>query len=204
MKAWHFCDNRRSLRFGDNRPIVVGETLTVAGPVFPGRSGLHGSIRAIDAVRYAPGGIVCRVELAGKLMIDMNMVAAPERTVLWMADATVALREFATREALSVSYLWECPQVVRLFLEGDESLRDDANVEIDSARKGAMGSARFFAILSAQEACEKHSEAGFMRAQYYVIHYAAMARETYTKGIDSANARLEAMLEGLNPSLVNT
>ena len=86
----------------DGRPVVVGETLTdprdsagKTGPVVLCERGFHASRRAINALTYAPGAIVCRVRCSGEIVEDGDKIACSERTVLWMADATRVLRLFA-------------------------------------------------------------------------------------------------------------
>jgi hypothetical protein len=64
LQAWHFTTD--TLR--DGRPIPsAGEWLECVGPLVPGRKGLHGSERLIDALRYAPGLRLHRVELDGEI-----------------------------------------------------------------------------------------------------------------------------------------
>jgi hypothetical protein len=63
------------------------------------KQGLHASIKALDALQYAPGAIVCRVEMSGNIIYDTDKCVASERTVLWYADATKALHTFACDEA---------------------------------------------------------------------------------------------------------
>jgi len=57
--------------------------------------GLHASVRAIDALKYAPGSVICRVRLGGTIIEDDDKCVASRRTVLWMADAERELRLFA-------------------------------------------------------------------------------------------------------------
>ncbi|HEX6972592.1 MAG TPA: hypothetical protein VF234_10280, partial [Limnochordia bacterium] len=71
LEAWWFCraddDGVVRLPHGDGRVVRVGETLTVPGPVILCERGLRASVRAIDALPYAPGPIVCRVRLSGEI-----------------------------------------------------------------------------------------------------------------------------------------
>ena len=63
--------------------------LTLFSPAF------KASERAIDALLYAHGQVVCRVELSGTIIQHSDQVSASHRRVIWMADATQTLREFA-------------------------------------------------------------------------------------------------------------
>ena len=121
--AWWFCapyaDGVVRLPHGDGRRVKVGETLSVEGPIIACQSGLHASVRAIDALQYAPGATICRVEVWGDVQQEHDKIAGRYRKVLWMADADKALRLFAcdcaervvhlctndtrTREALAVA-----------------------------------------------------------------------------------------------------
>jgi hypothetical protein len=104
-----------------------GEVLRHDGPVEMCRSGLHASRRLIDALRYAPGPVVCRVECAEIVDEDKEKFVCRERTILWRVDAEDLLRDFARRCALDVIDQWDAPAVVRRYLTtGDEELRADA------------------------------------------------------------------------------
>ena len=123
--AWYFAEESRKLRYDDGREIVVGVTHRVRGkPGLCGR-GLHGSVRLLDALRYAPGPVVYRVELSGNMDVGGYKIAATCRKyIAGGIDISDTLREFARRQALSVAHLWDMPATVREYLEtGDESKR---------------------------------------------------------------------------------
>jgi hypothetical protein len=101
--------------------------------------GLHASRRLIDALAYAPGETVCRVECGGEVVEGDDKLVCTERTILWRVDGASLLREFARWSALQVVHLWNPPQLVLDFLNtGDESLRDAAS---DAARVAASDAA---------------------------------------------------------------
>ena len=121
---WYFAPKDRRLRYGDGRLIEVGTTHTVKPPITLCERGLHASKRAIDALRYAPGPIVCRVKIGGGVIHGDDKSCATERTYLSVVDAEDTLRVFVRRCALDVIDLWDAPDVVREYLEtGDESIR---------------------------------------------------------------------------------
>ena len=94
LKVWHFAADK--LR--DGRPLPGrGETLVHDGPVVPCESGLHGSVRALDALKYAPGQMVAHCELRGTIVPHgADKHAASERHMLTgYVDATRVLHEFA-------------------------------------------------------------------------------------------------------------
>ncbi len=95
MLAWHFLSEDKRLGYGDGRLVEVGQTLECEGKPELCNNGLHGSARLIDALRYARGPIVCRVEIDGDVIEGKNKLCGRRRTVLWMLDATRILHEFA-------------------------------------------------------------------------------------------------------------
>lgn len=107
MKAWHFVGD--TLR--DGSPIPAdGVTLKHEGELEMCASGLHASKRIIDALGYAPGHTICRVEVGGQIVHDIDKLVATERTILWRIDAETLLRDFARRCALDVIDLWDAPE----------------------------------------------------------------------------------------------
>ena len=115
-----------TLRNGSPIP-AIGQTLRHEGPLMFGASGLRASECPWDALRYAPGPRLHRVELGGRIKQGGDRFVASERTILTSMDATNLLRAFARRCALDVVDLWDAPHVVRLYLEnGNEALRDAA------------------------------------------------------------------------------
>ena len=112
MKAWHFLKDDGSLQWkcGNTKYPKVGQTLKVNPDRLELCSyGLHASKRLLDALQYAPGATVCRVELGGRILEDTDKVVASERTVLQMADAADVLHEFACRCAEDALQLIESP-----------------------------------------------------------------------------------------------
>ena len=134
MLGYHFTGS--SLR--DGRPIPkIGEWLVHNGPVLPCESGLHASEHPFDALQYAPGPMLHRVELDGYLVPHGDPVdkwCGRRRRIIASIDATALLREFARWCALQVIHLWDAPAVVREYLEtGDESKRSSAWVAASAA-----------------------------------------------------------------------
>ena len=136
MIAYHFVGD--ALR--DGRPVPAdGVWLEHDGPIEMCQSGLHASLTPWEALVYAPGSVLCRVELGGEIVTGDDKVVASRRRILGRADVTDELRAFARAEALVVSHLWACPDVVRQYLEtGDDVLRDAAW----TAARGAASAAR--------------------------------------------------------------
>jgi len=102
MKAWHFVGEK--LRDGRDVP-ADGETLVHEGEIKLCQSGLHASVKILDALTYAPGTTICRVSLGGDIIKSHDKVVASERTILWRVDAENVLRQFARQCALDVIHL---------------------------------------------------------------------------------------------------
>lgn len=156
--AWHFVGN--TLR--DGRPVPPdGEWLVHDGPVECCAAGLHASIDPFDALTYAPGSTLCRVIVRGDVQAQHDKIVGRERVILARADATAMLREFARWCALQVVRLWDCPDIVRIYLEtGDESIRAAAS---DAARAAAWAAASDAARDAAWDAAWDAQRAKFNR-----------------------------------------
>ena len=127
IRAWHWTQVDKTLGYSDGRVVVVGETLIHEGELILCSQGLHASRRLVDALHYAPGCYVWRVELSGTIIRGRDKLVASERTALWGFDATKLVLDFARRCALDVAHLWNPPEVVVRFLKtGDRSLAADA------------------------------------------------------------------------------
>jgi len=125
VTGWYFSKESRVLRYSDARPIAIGVTHEVDAPIQLCERGLHASVRALDALQYAPGPIVWRVELSGEIKTgDDKCVATHRKYIGGGVDASAVMRAFARRCALDVAHLWDMPPLVRAYLEtGDELIR---------------------------------------------------------------------------------
>ena len=163
MKAWHFVG--ATLR--DGRPVPPdGEWLEHPGPVKMCDSGLHASRRILDALDYAPGATICRVECDDIHEEQEDKIVCTRRRILWRVDGEDVLHDFARRCAMDVIGLWDAPDVVREYLAtGDDSLRDAAwdaawaaaraaarDAARDAVRDAARGALRAAARAAAQAA----------------------------------------------------
>jgi hypothetical protein len=104
IKAWHFLKDDGTLRDGTPAP-ADGELLEHKGELIMCESGLHASTKAIDALKYAPGSMVCRVEVGGNIQKDTDKMVCSQRTILWRMDTTETLHRFAVwcaKEALKL------------------------------------------------------------------------------------------------------
>ena len=93
--AWHF---RRLDGTTEHlqTPETVGQTYRFDRTIIPSVQGLHGSVRAIDALKYASGSLVCRTLHGGTIVPhDGDKIASSARKLLVQTDATNLLHEFA-------------------------------------------------------------------------------------------------------------
>ena len=95
--AWHFIANDHKLRFGDGREVITGETLTVSSDRRLYDHGLYASKDILDALKYASGTTLCRVEISGDIASESNKIVGSSRTCLWMINIDKILSEFACR-----------------------------------------------------------------------------------------------------------
>ena len=189
--AWHFLTN--DCRTGEGGILVhKGQRLHVDPPVTLCKRGLHGSRRAIDALVYAPGPIVERVELSGEVLHDTDKLVAADRLCLWWADATAVLHEFACRCAEDALALVDSPdpRSVAAIRVRRAWLRGEATDEELSAARAASAAARAAAWYAAN-------------AAWYAAWYAASAAaraavwSARADAEEHQNRRLTAMLSTL-------
>lgn len=202
--AWHFLkdvDGNPVTRTG--RVMTVGDEETVDGNIIPCEHGLHGSLRALDALYYALGPWVQRADFSGTVVHEADKLASSQRRCLALANADLALRQFACwcaeRALLSERAagrepdvrIWQAIKTKRAWLSGqatDEELR----VSEAAARTAAWCAADS----AARAACWSSSwEVAWVVAKYAAdaaTSAAARAAEHKTQ-----NDKLEAMLTEL-------
>lgn len=92
--AWHWSDGEA---LHDGQPFAIGKIYRLPEGQKPAMCdiGYHGSKRITDALRYASGSVLSRVELRGTILRDTDKLCASERTHLWKLDCERMLWEFA-------------------------------------------------------------------------------------------------------------
>ena len=128
MKAWYFAHESNKLQYGDGRKIKIGETHTIDCIPQCCKKGLHGSIKILDALSFAKGSIIYRVDIKDKIDKQNDKICGQSRTYLYGGiNIEKELHVFSRWCALQVIYLWNAPQVVIEYLKtGNESLRTAA------------------------------------------------------------------------------
>jgi hypothetical protein len=217
--AWHFLPDDRKLRFAPYTPVEPGQVLRVEGPLELCRRGLHASIRPLDALQYAPGSIVCRVEMGGDILHGDDKLCASERKTLWVADATNALHEFAClcaeRELLRRrragcepdKRCWAAIEAKRAWLRGeidDKALAAAADAAWAAARDAAARAAAWdaadAAAWAAADAAWDAADAAWAAADAADAAARAAARAAaWAAARAEQNAELERALGELAP-----
>jgi hypothetical protein len=213
--AWHFLRDDWRLQYPPCSVVVAGGTYTAQGPLELCKNGMHASLQALDALRYAPGTVVCRVLLGGEIVyghdsFDKDKVCARTRTVLWLAEAGAVLHEFACRvgeQALARSADAGYPpdfrstdaiKIKRAWLRGEVS-----DADVDAAWKRAWDAVWHTTWDVADSATWTMAQAAAARAAKDAVRIAAWAtaRSTPWAGIWGASStELEQMLLALAPA----
>lgn len=203
---YHFLPADGRLQFPPHTLVEVGKTLWIDEPPILCQRGFHASLRALDALGYAPGPIVCRVTLHGTILQDTDKAVAQGRTVLAMADATCALHEFAcwcAEAALRTAKVedarcWTAIETKRKWLRGeatDEELtaaRGAARGAASAAAAAGWGAARAAALTAALDAALAAALAAALDADRAAASAAARGAAR-----DAQNKRLSEMLDEL-------
>jgi len=110
--AWHFVQRHHFAPVLRDGVTIVQDVTTYDGPMEMCRSGLHASVKAIDALGYAPGPICCRVECSGDIEQQSDKLICRKRRVLWMVYAVRPLK------------LWACDCAERALIREREAGRE--------------------------------------------------------------------------------
>lgn len=94
--GWHFAQDNMRTRYTDE-PITVGEWLECEGEIELCANGMHASKNIMDALGYAPGSMICRVEVEGEILEGDDKIAGRRRRVIYAIDGKRLLHEFACR-----------------------------------------------------------------------------------------------------------
>lgn len=192
--AWHFVNNDGTLNHDlSHVKVTPGLFLTVdADKLELCEHGLHASIRAIDALEYASGNIVCRVRMGGTILYAEDKLVASERTVLWTANATHALQTFA------IDCAERALQIVR-----DAGFETDADswAALEVARRYLAGSTTLTELSAyAAYAVTHAAEAAADAAAYAVTHVnSSNPRADYAAAREWQEQHLTALLLALEP-----
>ena len=166
--AYHFTGNK--LRNG--RPLpAIGEWLVETGEIRLCERGLHASRTPFQALSFAPGFKLHKVEVREIVTETDDKLVARQRKILMTIDAKDLILSFARKQALSVCHLFDCPPVLKKWLEtGDESTRKGAKDAATAAYAAANTAYTYTGAAYAYAAA----------AAAYAAHAAAYATAAYT------------------------
>ena len=92
MRAWHFLKEDMTAGRGRELAWADGETRTCEGDLELCKNGYHASKNIIDALDYAPGPVICHVEVTGKRINSDDKLVAKTRQLLWHIPAQDSMR----------------------------------------------------------------------------------------------------------------
>lgn len=211
--AWHFVNNEGTLAHDLDHITVVPGLFVACDPdaIELCAQGFHASLKALDALSYAPGNIVCRVRMGGRIEYAEDKLVASERTVLWTADATRVLQTFAIECAEEALYevetrgytadprSWAALETAKHYLAGGSTTKKQMRDAADAAARAAARAAPA-AYAAARAAVHAARTA---HAAAYAVHAAARAA-AYAAARAAAGAkqeqRLTARLLALEPA----
>jgi len=195
--AWHWAANDLLTRHSQEE-IAPGETLVAKGNIELCKNGMHASLDALDALAYAPGQMLCRVELSGEIIKGNDKLCARARKVLWVFDARELLHEFAclcaehalARAKVTDPRSWGAIAAKRAWLRLEMSDRDlrDAYVAAYAAAHAAASAAAHAAASAAAHAAASAAASAAARAAHATARAAA-----YVAAYAAADATADAM-----------
>ena len=204
---WHFLPDNGYLNHDmAGVQAEAGITVTIDGTLDICTRGLHACLKPLDALRYAPGALVSHVQLGGTIIEEGDKHAASERTIMWTADATRTLHEFAiwcAEQALGLiknpdPRSLEALEVKRLWLDG-EATDDELAAARAAAWNAAWDAARAAAWAAARAAARAASSAAARDAARAASSAAARAAARAAQ-----NEQLANMLMALEPQAVRS
>ena len=185
--AYHFT-NGYHLR--DGQLLETGREYVFDGEPVMYECGYHASRHVFDALKYAPGSILSRVECREVTEERDYKLVCRRRRVIATIDATELLRRFARLCALEVTHLWKAPDIVIRYLKtGDESLMEAAWSAAWSAAWDTSDAARAAAWSAAGDAVGDAAGDAARIAAMYAARIAASSAEAAARAAGAAASR---------------
>lgn len=154
VTGWHILPDNRLLRDGRTADLLgAWQRMVGDGLPKPCKRGMHACRRLIDALQYAKGALVCRVEVRGDIVECGDKLAGRERRVLAYIDGTLILHRFAIwcaarglkRRGVTDQRCWDALRVKGRWLRfeaTDEELQAAWDAAGDAAGDAAWDAAR--------------------------------------------------------------
>lgn len=160
IMGWHFLNSDKKLGYSDGRKVRKGVKMTYRGDGLNlCKSGMHGSKRIIDALKYAPGPVIAWCEFGGKILHGKDKFCAEWRRVIWWKDITILLHNFACDEAERClnniekeGYLIDPRSRAAIVAKREWLDGNITNNELTAAREAASAAASAAARAAAREA----------------------------------------------------
>jgi hypothetical protein len=220
--AWHFVNASRTLQYdAESLAVEPGYIYSIADHETPAlcECGMHGSRRAIDALQFAPGPVICRVRIFGDVREDKDKLVGRHREVLWMADATEALHRMSvwavrntplpdgrkvwdlltderSRRAVEVKELWIDGKATDVELDAARDAAGARDAARDAARAAAWAAARDAAWAAAWDSAWAAARAAAWAAAWDSAWDAAA-----DAAWDAQSLELERLLSALEPAM---
>ena len=206
VTAWHFLRNDYRLSH-DGRLVGAGDTVRVKGPPCLCVHGLHGSRRIIDAIRYAPGPILCRVTISGEIETSKDKLCGTCRSIQWTLDATDVLHRFAcwcAEGALTAAEVldqrcWDAIREKIRWLDGESTAQElaAAKTRAAAAASAATWAAAAAATWAAASAAASAADADAVAAARFVAARAAAADLVWAAATAAQNKKITAMVRAI-------
>ncbi len=170
----------KKFRYNDGRKARIGVIQKAKGKLALCKNGMHASTDILDALEYAPGSILTKVEMIGEVIVGDDKIVARGRKILWVINAEKILREFVCRCAeralknakVTDERCWNAIKAARLYIEGKITKE-----ELKNARIAAYADAAVYAAAVYAAAAYVYAAAAYVAAYAaaYVAAYAAYA-----------------------------
>ena len=146
--AYHFLKADMTAESGQEEPWVIGEKRSIKGEIALCERGYHSAPTPWEALTYAPGPMLCEVQVARPVAKDRDKQVSRTRLLIAAVDVTSILHEFACGCAEDVLPLFEqshphdsrprkAIETKRRWLRGEAT-----DQELAAARAAARGAAR--------------------------------------------------------------
>ena len=126
--GWHFLSNDYRLRYDDHRLVkkkIWIQAKECNNPVLCYK-GMHASKRLFDALGFAPGSVLCRVKVRGKIKYASDKFVGMERFVVEMKNMDDIFEKFAlwcyeralTKNGTTNKKCWSVAKLKKYLLDG--------------------------------------------------------------------------------------
>lgn len=205
--AWHFVavDTAGNPVQRDGKPALARGVERHDGALELYASGLHAAVKPLDALAYAPGAIVRRVEYGGKVLRCDDRLVCTRRRILWQANATATLRLFAVwcaRSALEAERKAGREPDPRSLAACDVAERHAhgkaTDAELADARYAALATAK--TVLNARTAAWAAEATAWAVEAAWCAAVAASVEARTVVSVEAQNRTLTRMLLELAPN----